>query len=186
VVEVTPFSDEKLRTFQKKITTPFLANYVELKNNETKARIEASKKMKGSIVNDVPKTSADKLFDAIMEKYKGKVVYVDFWATWCTPCRTGIEQIKLLKDEMADENVAFVYITNQTSPKTTYDNMIPAIKGEHYRVSADEWNVICGMFKITGIPHYVLVGKDGKVINPELGHLENSELKTLLMRHINE
>jgi len=186
VVEMTPFSDEKLRTFQKKITTPFLANYVELKNNETKARIETSKKMKGSIVNDVPKISADKLFDAIMEKYKGKVVYVDFWATWCTPCRSGIEQIKPLKDEMADENVAFVYITNQTSPKTTYDNMIPAIKGEHYRVSADEWNVICGMFKITGIPHYVLVGKDGKVINPELGHLENSELKTLLMRHINE
>jgi len=121
-----------------------------------------------------------------MEKYKGKVVYVDFWATWCAPCRSGIERIKPLKDEMAAENVAFVYITNQTSPKTAYDNMIPTIKGEHYRVSADEWNVLCGMFKISGIPHYVLVGKDGKVINPQLGHLENSSLKTMLLKYIQE
>jgi len=186
VVEMTPVSDEKLRTFQKKITTPFIASYVELKNNETKARIEANKKLSGSKVNDVPKTSAVKLFDTIMEKYKGKVVFVNFWATWSSSCRSGIEQINPLKDEMANENVVFVYITNQTSPKTTYDNMIPAIKGEHYRVSADEWNVLSSMFKITGIPYYVVVGKDGKIINPQLGHLENSELKTLLMKHINE
>jgi len=168
VAEVTPVSDEKLKGYQKNITTPFIANYIELKNNEAKAKVEANKKLKGAVVNEVPKTAADKVFDAIMEKYKGKVVYVDFWATWCAPCRSGIEQIKPLKDEMAKENVAFVYITNQTSPKATYDNMIPTIKGEHYRVSSDEWNVLCGKFKISGIPHYVLVGKDGKVINPEL------------------
>jgi thiol-disulfide isomerase/thioredoxin len=186
VAEVTPVSDEKLKGYQKNITTPFIANYIALKNNEAKAKVETNKKLKGSIVNVVPKTAADKVFDAIMEKYKGKVVYVDFWATWCAPCRSGIEQIKPLKDEMAKENVAFVYITNQTSPKTTYDNMIPTIKGEHYRVSADEWNVLCGKFKISGIPHYVLVGKDGKVINPELGHLENEQLKKLLMKYIQE
>jgi thiol-disulfide isomerase/thioredoxin len=186
VVEMTPVSDEKLRKFQKKITTPFIASFIELKNNETKARIEANKKLTGSTVNDVPKATVDKLFDVIMEKYKGKVVYVDFWATWCSPCRAGIERIKPLKDEMANENVAFVYITNQTSPKGTYDNMIPTIKGEHYRVSQDEWNNLCGKFKISGIPHYVLVGKDGKVINPQLGHLENSQLKTLLMKCIKE
>jgi len=139
---------------------------------------------KGSIVNQVPKTDGDKVFDAIMAKYKGKVVYVDFWATWCAPCLSGIERIKPLKDEMANENVVFVYISNQTSPKGTYDNMTPTIKGEHYRVSADEWNILSGRFKISGIPHYVLVGKDGNVINPELGHLENTQLKALIMKHI--
>ena len=110
VAEVTPVSDEKLKTYQKNITTPFIASYIEVKNNEAKAKIEANKKQKGAVVNDVPKTAADKVFDAIMEKYTGKGVYVDFWATWCAPCRSGIEQIKPLKEEMAKENVAFVYI----------------------------------------------------------------------------
>ena len=186
VAEMTPCPDEKLEEFQKEIITPFIAGYVALKNKESKAKIEANKTQKGANVNEVPKTEGDKVFDVIMAKYKGKVVYVDFWATWCAPCRSGIERIQPLKDEIAGENVVFVYITNQTSPKGTYDNMIPGIKGEHFRVSADEWNILCGMFKISGIPHYTLVGKDGRVINPQLGHLENAQLKTLLMKHIKE
>jgi thiol-disulfide isomerase/thioredoxin len=186
VSEMSPCSAEELKSMQQKISTPFIASYLELKNNETLAKIEANKTQKGANVNEVPKTEGDKVFEAIMAKYKGKVVYVDFWATWCAPCRSGIERIKPLKDEMAGENVAFVYITNQTSPKETYDNMVPGIKGEHFRVSADEWIILCGMFKISGIPHYTLVGKDGKVINPHLSHLENTQLKTLLMKHINE
>jgi thiol-disulfide isomerase/thioredoxin len=181
-------SEENMKSMQRNISNPFIANYIGTKNRETKAKIETNKKITntGANYNEVPKTSGDKIFDAIMEKYKGKVVYVDFWATWCAPCRSGIERIKPLKDEMANENVAFVYITNQTSPKGTYDNMIPTIKGEHYRVSQDEWNNLCGKFKISGIPHYVLVGKDGKVINPQLGHLENLQLKALLMKCIKE
>lgn len=186
VSEITPIKDDKLKEYQKNITTPFIANYLELKNNEAKTKVEANKKLKGAVVNVVPQTTADKLFDAIMAKYKGKVVYIDFWATWCGPCRSGIERIKLLKDEMANEKVAFVYITNPTSPKATYDNMIPNIKGEHYRVSDDEWKILSGTFKISGIPHHVLVGKDGKVINPRLGHLENEQLKALLYKHLKE
>lgn len=186
VSEMTPISDEKLMAIQNEISTPFIASYMALKNNETKAKIEANKKMTGAKVNEVPKTEGDKVFDAIMEKYKGKVVYVDFWATWCSPCRSGIEQIKPLKEEMANENVVFVYISAPSSPKGTYDNMIPTIKGEHYRVSEDEWNILCGMFKISGIPHYMLVGKDGKIINPHLPHYGNEQLKALLTKHIME
>jgi thiol-disulfide isomerase/thioredoxin len=129
------------------------------------------------------------LFEELLKKYSGKVVLVDFWATWCAPCRAGIEQIKPLKEQMANEKVAFVYITDPTSPKLTYDRMIPDIKGEHYRLSQDEWQTLSTKFGITGgsgIPRYILVGKDGKVINPDLGHLDNTTLKTLLMKYIKE
>lgn len=184
--EMTPVSDEKLVYYQKNISTPFIASYIALKNNETKAKLEANKKMGGTKVNEVPKTEGDKVFEAIMEKYKGKVVYVDFWATWCAPCRSGIEQIKPLKEEMAKENVVFVYISAPSSPKATYDNMIPTIKGEHYRVSEDEWNILCGKFNISGIPHCMLVGKDGKIINSHLPYHNNEQLKALLTKHIME
>lgn len=186
VSQMTPLSDTNLKQVQQQINSPFIANYIALMNENTKAKIEANKLLSGSHVNEVPKTKADNFFDAIVGKYKGKVIYVDFWATWCGPCRSGIERIKPLKDEMKDENVVFVYITNQTSPKGTYENMIPGIKGEHYRVSADEWNYLSSKFNITGIPHYTLVGKDGQVINPHLGFIGNSQLKTLLLKYIND
>lgn len=186
VSEMTPVSDEKLKEMQAQINTPFIASYIALMNDATKAKIEENKKLAVAQINDVPENEGDDIFESIMKKYKGKVVYVDFWATWCGPCRSGIERIKPLKEEMKDENVAFVYITNQSSPKGTYDNMIPSISGEHYRVSEDEWNILSDKFKISGIPHYTLVGKNGNVINPHLPHLQNSELKAMLMKHVNE
>jgi len=184
--EVTPVSEQKLKTIQQQFTTPFIAEYIAVCNNNAIAKLEANKKKTGYTVNETPKTEADKIFDAIMQKFRGKVVYVDFWATWCAPCRSGIERIKPLKEEMDMNKVAFVYITNPSSPLTTWKNMIPDIKGEHYRVSDDEWNYLKSKFNITGIPHYVLVGKDGALINPQLGHLENGAIKALIEKYIKE
>jgi len=189
--EMLPIPDERLKSEQKNITTPFIADYLKVANDDIKAKIERNKvlaknsKIK-SVVKEVPKSEGDKVFEAIMTNYKGKVVFVDFWATWCGPCRSGILQMKPLKEEMADENVAFIYITNPSSPKTTYDNMIPDIKGEHYRLTQDEWNILSGKFSISGIPHYVLVGKNGNVINPHLMVMGNEQLKNLLMKYTKE
>jgi thiol-disulfide isomerase/thioredoxin len=184
--ELSPVSPTKLQTMQQQFVTPFIADYIGVCNNQAIAKLEANKKKTGFVLNETPKTEADKIFDAIIEKYKGKVIYVDFWATWCGPCRNGIEQIKPLKEELTGQNIAFVYITNQTSPQGTWSNMIPDIKGEHYRVSNDEWNFLQAKFNISGIPHYVLVGKNGEVINPDLGHFDNERLKSELVKHIKE
>lgn len=186
VAEYSPISDSELKTVQAEIGTPFISEYIAYSNNQTKLQIEANKKKQGAVVNEIPKTEADKLFDEIIKKYKGKVVYVDFWATWCSPCRSGIEQIKPLKEELVGENIAFVYITGPSSPKGTWANMIPDIKGEHYRVSSDEWNYLGSKFNITGIPHYMLVGKNGEMINPNLNHMGNAELKAELLKRVKE
>ena len=116
----------------------------------------------------------------MLDKFKGKVVYVDFWATWCAPCKSGIKRIKPLKDEMADEDVVFLYVTNQTSPEKTWKNAIANIKGEHYRVSDDEWNYLSQKFNISGIPHYTLVDRNGKVVKPKLRPNSNDRLKGIL------
>lgn len=70
---------------------------------------------------------------------------------------------------------------NQSSPLDIYKNMLPAIKGNHFRLSNDEWNVISEKFKIGGIPRYLLVGKYGRVINDNLPPLKNEELKEILL-----
>ena len=118
-----------------------------------------------------------------MANYGGKVIYVDFWATWCGPCRAGIKEIGPLKDELKGENIIFVYITNETSPEETYKNMIPSIKGEHYRLKQDEFNYLAAKFQITGIPHYVLVDKEGKVVNSSLGFNTNEALKEIFKKY---
>lgn len=184
VEEMSPVSKKELARMQEQFSTPFIANYLALMNSMTLAKIEANKKKTGYVLNDVPKTEGKKLFKAIMKKYEGKVVLVDFWATWCGPCRSAIKRIAPLKDELKGKDVVFVYITNPSSPEGTYSNMIPDIKGEHYRVSQDEWNFFSEEFQITGIPHYTLIGKNGEVLNPHLTHgMSNDQLKDLFLKH---
>jgi hypothetical protein len=88
---------------------------------------------------------------------------------------------------MAGKDVVFVYITGPSSPEQTYNNMIPDIKGEHYRVSNDEWNYLCSKFNVTGIPHQLLVDKKGVVVNPHLEFgMSNEPIKKLLEKYLKE
>ncbi|KJD33520.1 hypothetical protein PK35_06645 [Tamlana nanhaiensis] len=180
-----PFTEDELKETQQKIHDSLISNVIEIENDKLIAKIEANKNKEGFIANNTPKTEADKVFDAIISKYKGNVLYVDFWATWCGPCRNGIKRIAPLKEDFKDKEVAFIYITNPSSPETTYDNMIPDIKGEHYRVSQDQWNYLQSKFNITGIPHYLLIDKSGNVVKDNTSDLRSPEkVKVLLNSYL--
>ncbi|MFH0999302.1 MAG: thioredoxin-like domain-containing protein, partial [Bacteroidota bacterium] len=175
-------SEEDFKKVKSEISTDYLNEYAISEFYQKKAKLE----MNSSSNTTKVKTEGDEIFDSIIKKFRGKVIYVDFWATWCAPCRDGIERIKPLKAELANKNIVFVYITNPTSPEKTYEEMIPKIKGEHFRVSQDEWNFLVQKFNIYGIPHYALVDKNGKIVNGDLMHLDYDDLKNLLVEQINK
>jgi thiol-disulfide isomerase/thioredoxin len=175
-------SEEDFKKVKNEISTDYLKEYAISEFYQKKTKMEMNSSSNTSKV----KTEGDEIFDSIIKKFRGKVIYVDFWATWCAPCRDGIERIKPLKAELADKNIVFVYITNPTSPEKTYEEMIPKIKGEHFRLSQDEWNFLVQKFNIYGIPHYALVDKNGKIVNGDLMHLDYDDLKNLLVEQINK
>ena len=186
-----PFGEVDKDEIKEKISNDFIVSYLiqhsQQMENEIEEKLAANKNKTGYVINETPKTEADKLFDAIIEKYKGKVVFIDFWATWCGPCRSGMERIKPLKEELKEKNIEFVYITNQSSPIDTWNMMIPDIKGEHYRVEQDEWNHFASKFNISGIPHYVLVDKNGLVVKDKVHFASsNKELKKIFNEYLKQ
>ena len=109
---------------------------------------------------DVPK---EKLFDLIIAPYKGKVIVVDSWNTWCRPCRSALAMNEPLKTgELKSDEIVWIYIANETSPLVKYKSMVNDIKGVHYRFNEEQWQYVAKeLFAIDGIPSYVLVEKDG-------------------------
>lgn len=138
---------------------PFYAEACEAMQAAARKELAEVKDIKIEQTPDVPLA---KLFDAIVAPYKGKVVFVDFWNTWCSPCRASIKANEPLKDgELKSDDLVWIYIANETSPLTTYKTSIAKIAGKHYRLNPEQWAYLCEKFQIDGIPSYVLVDRDG-------------------------
>ncbi|MDB4920224.1 TlpA disulfide reductase family protein [Mucilaginibacter sp.] len=180
-----PLTTKQLTAIKPDYKYPYLYQALVDQNTKVRDKIAASIKIRESVANETPKTPVDSAFAEIIKKYKGKAIYVDFWATWCVPCRMGIETIAPIKEDLKNENVVFLYITNQSSPVDAYNNVIKNIKGEHYRVSTDVWNVLASKFNIDGIPHYALVNKNGAVVDVNAMRPEEDDFKTKLLKLVN-
>lgn len=139
-------------------------NTAETQTTTTTDSTSASKGNPKSIVRSVDATlSGVEAFEAIKANYEGKVLVVDFWATWCGPCRRAMQMIDEIKPELMERGAKFVYITGESSPLDTWNEMITAIDGDHYRLTQDQWKQLCQSLGIPGIPAYVIFGKEGEV-----------------------
>jgi thiol-disulfide isomerase/thioredoxin len=124
-----------------------------------------------------------KLIDSIVSKYKGKIVVIDFWATWCAPCMAAMSESRELKAELLNKEVVFVYITNRSSPMELWKRKIPGIGGEHYYLNRNgEWESISRSKKygFEGIPTYLIFDAEGNLKSKLTGYPGNDKFKRLI------
>ncbi|APZ95774.1 TlpA family protein disulfide reductase [Fuerstiella marisgermanici] len=118
--------------------------------------------------------------------YRGKVVLVDFWASWCGPCRAEIPNMKTQLENYGDKGFAIVGI-NLDQTKERYQQYVDKEELTWTNLMSDKedemgWdNPIATHYGISGIPTAILVDKDGKVVSMRArGGELNAQLEKLL------
>jgi|TARA_Y100000385_G_scaffold282712_1_gene337593 thiol-disulfide isomerase/thioredoxin len=101
-------------------------------------------------------------FKAILEKHKGKTVFINVWASWCKDCLKGLPAVKEL--QKTHTAVDFVYLSLDKS-KTAWKKGIDRlqIKGAHYFMQSG-WKGPMGLFlDLDWIPRYMIIDKQGGI-----------------------
>ncbi|MBO9563186.1 MAG: TlpA family protein disulfide reductase [Niastella sp.] len=178
----TPLTENEMNKISGELTNADVQAQI-ARDNQRLRDVLAGKMSNATHVRTALQVSSDKFFDELMKPYKGKVVYIDFWAPWCGPCMGEMPDSKELQKELAGKDVVFLYI-GISCTKQSWENTIKdkGIEGEHYFANDRDGKLLSEKFNISGIPHYVLVDKTGKVADDRA--MRPSD-KTKLLRKIN-
>ena len=164
----TPIPDD-LTPMLEDIKVPIYKEIVMRQNDYYKNMLKEKEKAVNAVIH--PSSDVEGLTDgkAILDKlvapYKGKIVYLDIWGTWCTPCKNKLKKSHKLKEELKDYDIVYLYLANN-SEEDSWKNVI----GEynltepncvHYNLPSEQQHAIEQYVELTGYPTYRLIDKQG-------------------------
>jgi thiol-disulfide isomerase/thioredoxin len=103
-----------------------------------------------------------------LNDFKDKVIFIDIWATWCGPCIEALPHIIELQKKFIENNeVVFIFLSHD-GKEGKWDKYLsdhPEFKGVHLRARKEEDRPFETLWKVTGIPRYMIIDKQGKIID---------------------
>lgn len=180
--EIKKASDLIQKTFTDKYILEILHSLLE-KSCEKKPEIILQPIPVDAYLRKYDSLSGEQLYNKILEENKGKVIYIDIWATWCSPCKEQIPHSQRLHKMLKGKNVSFVYLCCQSEEKIWQNNIKQfQMTGNQILLNDKQFKYLQSKFSIDGIPRYILIDSSGKVIDDDAPR-PNSEI---IITKINE
>lgn len=125
--------------------------------------------------------------EEVLKRYKGNLIYVDFWASWCAPCLAQIPFAKELHDRLSEYDIQFLYI----SVDTDHNNWERKVREnadifkESFRIT-DSDAVFLKDIRFSSIPRYLIFDRQGRLIDPDAIRPSDEAVDSKLISLLNE
>lgn len=108
-----------------------------------------------------------------LDELRGKVVLLNFWATWCPPCRMEFTRVQEdIIDRFAGRDFVFLPVSRGEQPEVVADFM--DTMGYTFPVGIDPDKKIFSLYATESIPRNFMIDKDGKVVMSSIGYTEEA------------
>jgi len=114
-----------------------------------------------------------------LASFKGNLVYVDVWATWCGPCKAEIPSLQKLEADYHDKNITFISVSVDTD-KEAWEKMVADKELGGVQLWANGWSKITKDYAIFGIPRFMLFDAEGNVISTDAPRPSSDDIRELL------
>ena len=127
--------------------------------------INASVLMDNKIVEGL--TDGKEILDKLVAPYRGRVVYIDFWGTWCGPCKANMKLMPQVHEALKDMDVVYLYLADR-SPEESWKNVIKEYgvddaNSVHYNLPQEQNEAVKRYVGLWQFPTYKLVDRNGRL-----------------------
>ena len=134
-------------------------------------------------------TDGEKILRKIIEPYKGRLIYVDIWGTWCSPCKEALSHSQQMYEQLKDYDIVYLYLANRSSEES-WKNVIKEynLTGEncvHYNLPADQQSAVEHYLGVTSFPTYKIIDRDGNIHDLKSWHHEDLEAFKKIIEQFN-
>jgi thiol-disulfide isomerase/thioredoxin len=120
----------------------------------------------------------------VLDEHKGKIIYLDFWASWCMPCRASMAYYPELKDSLNRSDISFVFISidEKEDAWKLAINKTKTTNYEHYILKKD--SELFKFFNLSSIPRHAIINKEGKLVSYNAPRPEDLTTLTKILNNL--
>lgn len=176
-----PLDSTVLVFAEENIQLPFALTAVKTLNDKYLAiqQRDISKSPSLKTADDVANMSdGEKIFRKLIEPYKGKIILLDVWGTWCSPCKEALSHSQEEYERLKDYDLIYLYLANRSSDES-WKSVIKEyeVLGDnvvHFNLPNNQQQAIEHFLNVTGFPTYKLIDRDGTIldVNADPRHLD--------------
>jgi thiol-disulfide isomerase/thioredoxin len=123
-----------------------------------------------------------------LSDYRGKIVYIDTWATWCGPCKREIPHLKTLEEEYHDKNITFISVSTDRDVEAWKAFIAREhLGGLQLHQNEAPGKSISELYSVNSIPRFILIDEAGKIVSTDAPRPSSGqEIRNLLNSILND